>query len=68
MQMETIMSNQSQKPTKPLDTTQETGAPNKLTEGGGVRQTEGGRNPEMQVQRSNRQGSGVPTQQRTEDR
>lgn len=62
------MSNQSQDQKKPIDTTQDAGAPNKPTEGGGVRQTEGGRNPEMQVQRSNRQGSGVPTQQRTEDR
>ncbi len=44
------------------------GAPNRITEGGGIRQYEGGKNPAMQAQRSNRQGSGVPTQQRREDR
>lgn len=53
---------------KPRETAEDTGAPNKVTESGGVRQTEGGRNPEMQVQRTNRQGSGIPTQQRREDR
>ncbi len=57
-----------QKQKRPPDTKHDTGAPNRLTEGGGVRQTEGGRNPAMQVQTSNRQGSGVPTQQRRDDR
>jgi hypothetical protein len=37
-------------------------------EGGGARQYDSGRNPEMQVQRSDRQGSGKATQQRPEDR
>lgn len=33
-----------------------------------TRHYESGRNPDMQAQRSNRQGSGMPTQQRTDDR
>jgi hypothetical protein len=44
------------------------GRPNRVDEGGGTRQYESGRNPDMQVQRSDRQGSGQPTQQRPEDR
>ena len=34
----------------------------------GTRKYEGGRNPDMQSQRSNRQGDGRPTQQRRDDR
>ncbi|MEO6186216.1 MAG: hypothetical protein ABIP38_06005 [Steroidobacteraceae bacterium] len=34
----------------------------------GTRKYEGGKNPDMKSQRSNRQGDGRPTQQRTEDR
>ena len=34
----------------------------------GTRQYESGRNPDMQVQRTNRQGDGNPTQQRQDDR
>jgi hypothetical protein len=37
-------------------------------EADGARQYESGRNPDMQQQRSNRQGSQQPTQQRKEDR
>lgn len=55
-------------PHDPRKSTEEPGAPNKLAEAGGVRQYEGGRNPNMQVQRSNRQGSGAPTQQGRDDR
>ncbi len=44
------------------------GRPNRVDEGGGTRQYESGRNPDMQAQRSDRQGSGQPTQQRPEDR
>ncbi len=39
-----------------------------VTQGRVDRHYESGRNTEMQAQRSNRQGSGAPTQQRTEDR
>lgn len=41
---------------------------NKEIQGQGARQYESGRNPNMQAQQSNRQGSGKATQQRTEDR
>jgi hypothetical protein len=41
---------------------------NPITQGRVDRHYESGKNPEMQPQRSNRQGSGVPTQQRVEDR
>lgn len=41
---------------------------NPLTQGRVDRHYESGRNTEMQPQRSNRQGSGVPTQQRVDDR
>ena len=41
---------------------------NPLTQGRVDRHYESGKNSEMQPQRSNRQGSGVPTQQRVEDR
>lgn len=41
---------------------------NPLTQGRVDRHYESGHNPDMQAQRSNRQGSGVPTQQRVEDR
>ncbi len=44
------------------------GGPNEVTESGGARQYESGRNPAMQAQQSDRQGSGKPTQQRPEDR
>jgi hypothetical protein len=44
------------------------GRQNRMDEGGGTRQYESGRNPDMQAQRSDRQGSGQPTQQRPEDR
>jgi hypothetical protein len=39
-----------------------------LTQGEGTRQYDSGKNPAMQAQRSDRQGSGKPTQQRPEDR
>lgn len=55
-------------PQDPLRSTEHAGGRNRLSEDGGVRQYEGGRNPSMQAQRSNRQGSGLPTQQRREDR
>jgi len=41
---------------------------NVVTQGRVDRHYESGRNPDMQAQRSNRQGSGQPTQQRVEDR
>jgi hypothetical protein len=41
---------------------------NPITQGRVDRHYESGKNTEMQSQRSNRQGSGVPTQQRVEDR
>ena len=41
---------------------------NPVTQGRPDRHYESGRNPDMQAQRSNRQGSGAPTQQRREDR
>jgi hypothetical protein len=41
---------------------------NVITQGRVDRHYESGRNPDMQAQRSNRQGSGQPTQQRVEDR
>lgn len=44
------------------------GGENRPTEDGGTRQYEGGKNPNMQAQRDQRQGSGQPTQQRPEDR
>ena len=44
------------------------GRENRPTEDGGTRQYEGGKNPAMQAQRGQRQGSGQPTQQRPEDR
>ncbi|MET0281146.1 MAG: hypothetical protein ABW278_08480 [Steroidobacteraceae bacterium] len=52
----------------PLESNADPGETEKLTVGDGVRQYEGGKNPDMQVQKGNRQGSGIPTQQRTEDR
>lgn len=70
-QVERIMKDQKfqkQKPAPDNRDIDDEGRPNTPTENGGVRQYEGGRNPDMQSQRSNRQGSGVPTQQRTEDR
>ena len=50
-----------------LDDT-EPGDENRENEGGAARQYESGRNPDMQAQRSDRQGSQKPTQQRPEDR
>jgi hypothetical protein len=41
---------------------------NPITQSRPDRHYESGRNPDMQAQRSNRQGSGVPTQQRRDDR
>jgi hypothetical protein len=41
---------------------------NPITQGGVDRHYDSGRNPDMQVQRSNRQGDGKPTQQRRDDR
>jgi hypothetical protein len=41
---------------------------NPITQGRVDRHYESGRNPDMQVQRSNRQGNGSPTQQRVTDR
>jgi hypothetical protein len=68
--VEKIMQDQKQSAQKKavLNSDADPGEVDKLTAGDGVRQYEGGKNPAMQVQKSNRQGSGVPTQQRTEDR
>ncbi|MEO8314525.1 MAG: hypothetical protein ABI645_06980 [Pseudomonadota bacterium] len=41
---------------------------NPITQGRVDRHYESGRNPDMQAQRSNRQGDGNPTQQRRDDR
>jgi hypothetical protein len=41
---------------------------NPITQGRVDRHYESGRNPDMQAQRTNRQGDGNPTQQRREDR
>ncbi len=54
------------KPGKQPD--EDTSAQNQDVHGQGTRKFEGGKNPAMQNQRSNRQGDGRPTQQRTEDR
>lgn len=62
------MNDPNQEKTRDVRDPDPPGAPDKLSEDGGVRQYEGGKNPRMQAQRSNRQGSGQPTQQRAEDR
>jgi hypothetical protein len=65
------MSNQKQKQLKPgsgKPADEDTSDQNQDLHSQGTRQYEGGRNPNMQSQRGNRQGDGRPTQQRKDDR